>query len=40
LAYIATAKYADALPLYRQGKIFARHGIELSRVTMAGFFNS
>jgi transposase len=21
LAYIATAKYADALPLYRQGKI-------------------
>jgi transposase len=37
LAYIATAKYADALPLYRQEKIFARHGIELSRVTMAGW---
>ena len=37
LAYIATAKYADSLPLYRQEKVFARHGIELSRVTMAGW---
>jgi transposase len=37
LAYIATAKYADSLPLYRQEKIFARHGIELSRATMAGW---
>jgi transposase len=37
LAYIATAKYADCLPLYRQEKIFARHGIELSRATMAGW---
>lgn len=37
LAYIATAKYADSLPLYRQEKIFARYGIELSRVTMAGW---
>jgi transposase len=37
LAYIAVAKYADALPLYRQEKIFARSGIELSRSTMAGW---
>jgi transposase len=37
LAYIATAKYADALPLYRQEKIFGRYGIDLSRVTMAGW---
>lgn len=37
LAYIAVAKYADALPLYRQEKIFARSGIELSRSTMGGW---
>jgi transposase len=37
VAHIAVAKYADALPLYRQEKIFARHGIELTRSTMAGW---
>lgn len=37
VAYIATAKYVDALPLYRQEKIFARHGIDISRSTMAGW---
>jgi transposase len=37
LAHIAVAKYVDALPLYRQEKIFARSGIELSRSTMAGW---
>jgi transposase len=36
LAYIVIAKYCDALPLYRQEKIFSRLGIELSRSTMAG----
>ncbi len=36
-AYIVTAKYADALPLYRQEKIFGRYGSDLSRVTMAGW---
>ena len=30
-------KFVDALPLYRQEKIFAREGIELSRQTMAGW---
>ena len=35
LAYIATAKYQDALPLYRQSQIFARHGIEIPRNTLA-----
>ena len=35
LAYIATAKYVDALPLYRQEAIFNRIGIDLSRQTMA-----
>ncbi|MDY0282008.1 MAG: IS66 family transposase [Salinivirgaceae bacterium] len=37
LAHIIVSKYADALPLYRQEKIFSRHGIELSRQTMAGW---
>ncbi len=37
VAYIAVAKYADALPLYRQEKIFSRLGIDLSRSTMAGW---
>ena len=35
LAYVVTAKYQDALPLYRQEKIFNRHGIELTRQTLA-----
>lgn len=37
LAYIAVSKYADALPLYRQSKIFDRWGIDLSRTTMANW---
>jgi transposase len=37
LADIAVAKFADALPLYRQERIFAREGIEISRQTMAGW---
>ena len=37
VAYIAVAKYSDALPLYRQEKIFSRMGIDLSRSTMAGW---
>lgn len=35
LAQIVTAKYADALPLYRQEQIFNRLDIELPRSTMA-----
>ena len=35
LAYIATAKFCDALPLYRQERQFARLGVELSRRTMS-----
>lgn len=35
LATIATAKYADGLPLYRQEKHFARLGVDLSRNTLA-----
>jgi transposase len=36
LASLVTAKFVDALPLYRQEQIFAREGIDLSRQTMAG----
>ena len=35
LAFIATAKFCDALPLYRQERQFERLGVELSRRTMS-----
>jgi transposase len=34
LAFIITSKYCDALPYYRQAKMFARIGIEIPRSTM------
>ena len=34
LAYVLTGKFCDALPFYRQEKIFERLGIELPRQTM------
>jgi transposase len=37
LAYVATAKYADATPLYRLAKILDRYGIEIPRSTMASW---
>jgi transposase len=37
LAYIATQKYVDALPLYRQVEIFKRIGIEMDRSTLASW---
>jgi transposase len=37
LAYVATAKYADHLPLYRQESIFSRSGINLARNTLANW---
>ncbi len=35
LAYIATSKYVDALPLYRQQQMFKRIGVDISRATLA-----
>lgn len=35
LAYIATSKFADYLPLYRLEDIFARQGFEISRATQS-----
>ena len=34
LAYLFTSKFCDALPFYRQEKMFARIGVDLSRATM------
>jgi transposase len=35
LAYVATSKFLDALPLYRQSKQFERIGVEIPRSTLA-----
>jgi transposase len=35
IAYIITAKYVDAMPLYRQEKIFSRIHADINRQTMA-----
>jgi transposase len=37
LAHLVTSKYVDALPLYRQEVIFARHGVALPRATQAAW---
>lgn len=37
LAFIATQKYCDALPLYRQSEMFKRINIELSRTNLANW---
>ena len=35
LGYVATAKYLDALPLYRQSRQFGRIGVDLPRQTLS-----
>ena len=37
LAQVVVAKYADHLPLYRQERIYARHGVDLAVSTLADF---
>ena len=37
LAHIATSKYVDGLPLYRQEKIFQRLGLDVSRARLASW---
>lgn len=37
LAFILISKFADALPFYRQEKIFDRLGVEIGRATMANW---
>jgi transposase len=40
LAHVLVSKYADHLPLYRQSQIYARHGVELDRSTLADWVGS
>ena len=40
LAHLLVSKYCDHLPLYRQSQIFARHGVELDRSTLANWVGS
>ena len=37
LAQVVVSKYCDHLPLYRQERIFERHGASISRQTMCGW---
>lgn len=37
LAFVATQKYCDALPLYRQSEMFKRIGVELNRTNLANW---
>lgn len=37
LAHVLVSKYCDHTPLYRQAQIFARHGVELDRSTLANW---
>lgn len=37
LAQVLVGKYCDHTPLYRQSQIFARHGVDLPRSTLAGW---
>ena len=37
LTQVLVSKYCDHTPLYRQSQIFARHGVDISRSTLAGW---
>jgi transposase len=37
LAHVLIGKYCDHTPLYRQAQIFARHGVEIERLTLCGW---
>ena len=40
IAHVLTSRYCDHLPLYRQSRIFARHGLEISRSTLSGWIGT
>jgi transposase len=40
IAYVLVSRYCDHLPLYRQNKIFVRHGLEISRSTLSGWIGT
>jgi transposase len=37
VAHVATAKYADHLPLFGQAQVYARQGKQLDRPTLVGW---
>jgi transposase len=37
LAHVLVSKYCDHTPIYRQSQIFARHGVEIERSTLANW---
>src|SRR5207244_5060125 len=37
LAHVLVSKYCDHTPLYRQSQVFARHGVEIERSTLANW---
>ena len=37
IAHVLVSKYCDHAPLYRQAQIFARHGVEIDRSTLANW---
>jgi transposase len=37
LAHVLVSKYCDHTPLYRQTQIFARHGLDIDRSTLANW---
>lgn len=37
ITQVLVSKYCDHTPLYRQSQIFARHGVDLARSTLAGW---
>ena len=40
LAQVMVQKFNDHLPLYRQQRIFARHGVDLARATLGGWLKA
>lgn len=40
LAHVLVAKYCDHLPLYRQSRIYLRHGVEVPRSTLCNWVGS
>lgn len=40
LAHVLVGKFADHLPLYRQSVIYARHGVDLDRATLADWIGA
>lgn len=40
LAHVATSKYGDHCPLFRQSQIYARSGLDLHRSTLAGWIGT